>query len=65
MSESKDGLGAEKKEVKDDDNKFNKEEVESAKEVIQSLAKTARTLKIYLSNNPIHKKFIDELLEKL
>ncbi|MFQ5580864.1 MAG: HEAT repeat domain-containing protein [Nitrospiria bacterium] len=48
-----------------DDKDFNEEEVKSAKEILQSLAKTARTLKIYLPNNPIHKKFIDELIEKL
>ncbi len=54
-----------KGEEKVDDKEFNEEEVKSAKEILQSLAKTSRTLKIYLSNNPIHKKFIDELLAKL
>lgn len=44
---------------------YNREEVKSAKELIQHLAKTSKTLKIYLSNNPIHQKFISELLEKL
>ena len=49
----------------EDDEKYDKEEVKSAKEVIQYLSKTSKTLKIYLSNNPIHQKFITELLEKL
>lgn len=44
---------------------YDKEEVKSAKEVIQHLVKTTKTLKIYLSNNPIHQKFISELLERL
>jgi len=52
-------------EGKGDDKEFNEEEVKSAKEILQSLAKTAKTLKIYLSNNPIHKKFIEELVDRL
>jgi HEAT repeat protein len=45
--------------------KYDKEEIKSAKELIQHLSKTSKTLKIYLSNNPIHQKFITELLDKL
>ena len=44
---------------------YDKEEIKSAKELIQHLSKTTKTLKIYLPNNPIHQKFINELLEKL
>lgn len=64
-SESGEDEKTPEEEGKGDNKEFNEEEVKSAKEVLQSLAKTARTLKIYLSNNPIHKKFIDELIEKL
>jgi len=39
-------------------------EVRSAREVLQYIAKTTKTLKIYLSNNPIHQKFLSELREK-
>lgn len=42
-----------------------KEEVKSAKEVVQYLTKTSKTLQIYLPNNPIHQKFINELSEKI
>lgn len=41
-----------------------KEEIKSAKELIQHLTKTTKTLKIYLANNPIHQKFIAELLQR-
>lgn len=41
-----------------------KEELKSAKEVIQFLTKTAKTLKIYLPNNPIHQKFLQDLTER-
>jgi HEAT repeat protein len=41
-----------------------KEEVRSAKEVLQFVTKTTKTLKIYLSNNPIHQKFLSDLKEK-
>jgi HEAT repeat protein len=41
-----------------------KEELRSAKDLIQSLIKTTRTLKIYLHNNPIHQKFLKELKTK-
>ncbi len=44
---------------------YDKAEVLSAKEVVQLLTKTAKTLKIYLPNNPIHQKFINNLFEKL
>ena len=48
----------------DDEVDYDKEEVKSAKDVVQHLTKTAKTLKIYLSNNPIHQKFINSLFEK-
>jgi HEAT repeat protein len=38
-----------------------KEELKSVKEVILQLTKTAKTLKIYLPNNPIYQKFLQEL----
>lgn len=44
---------------------YDKEEVKSAKEIVQFLTKTTKTLQIYLPNNPIHQKFINELSEKL
>lgn len=44
---------------------YDKEEVQSAKKVVQVLTKTTKTLKIYLPNNPIHKKFINDLFEEL
>jgi len=44
---------------------FHPEEVASAKEVIQSLTKTSKTLKIYLPNNPIHQKFINQLFQNI
>jgi HEAT repeat protein len=40
---------------------IDKEELKSAKEVVQFLTKTAKTLKIYLPNNPIHQKFLQDL----
>ena len=43
---------------------IDKEELKSAKEVIQLLTKTAKTLKIYLPNNPIHQKFLQDLTER-
>lgn len=42
-----------------------KGEIQSAKEIVQYLSKTAKTLKIYLPNNPIQQKFITGLFEKL
>lgn len=44
---------------------YNKEELKSAKEIVQHLTKTSKTLQIYLPNNPIHQKFINELAEKI
>ncbi len=44
---------------------YDPEEVASAKEVLQSLTKTTKTLKIYLPNNPIHQKFINQLFENI
>lgn len=43
---------------------IDKEELKSAREVIQFLTKTAKTLKIYLPNNPIHQKFLQDLTER-
>lgn len=40
------------------------EEIRSVKDVFQQLAKTAKTLKIYLPNNPIHQKFLSDLNDK-
>lgn len=48
----------------EEDKEYDKEEIKSAKEVVQYLSKTSKTLKIYLPNNPIHQKFIGELLER-
>ena len=44
---------------------YNVEEVKSARLVLQHLVKTCNTFKIYLSNNPIHQKFLNELHEKI
>ncbi len=53
-----------KTESKEVDKENDKEELRSAKDLIQSLIKTTRTLKIYLHNNPIHQKFLKELKTK-
>lgn len=59
-------IGAERagEETKEETKEYDQEEVKSAKEVVQYLTKTSKTLQIYLSNNPIHQKFISELSEK-
>ena len=44
---------------------YDQEEVTSAKQVVQQLVRTCKTFKIYLPNNPIHQKFLDELSEKM
>jgi HEAT repeats len=44
--------------------KIDKEELKSAREAIQFLTKTAKTLKIYLPNNPIHQKFLQDLTDR-
>jgi hypothetical protein len=44
---------------------YDPEEVKSARLVLQQLVKTCKTFKIYLPNNPIHQKFVNELLEKI
>lgn len=41
------------------------EELRSAREVLMQLNKTSKTLKIYLPNNPIYTKFLDELQDRL
>ncbi len=53
-----------KKDSVEEEDDFDKAEVQSAKEVAQFLTKTSKTLKIYLANNPIHQKFINGLFEK-
>lgn len=45
----------------DADVEVDREELKSVKEVILQLTKTAKTLKIYLPNNPIYQKFLQEL----
>jgi len=52
------------KDLFDDAADYDREEVKSAKDAVQQLTKTAKTLKIYLANNPIHQKFIKSLFEK-
>src|SRR5581483_10456560 len=64
MDEDIEDQSVDVEDLKEDD-LHNKEEIKSAKELIQHLSKTTKTLKIYLPNNPIHQKFINELLEKL
>lgn len=51
-------------EVEKEVDEVEKEEVKSAKEVLQLIAKTTKTLKIYLPNNPIHQKFLADLKKK-
>jgi hypothetical protein len=47
---------------KDDaDVEIDKEELKSVKDVLLQLTKTAKTLKIYLPNNPIYQRFLKEL----
>ncbi|HTN43148.1 MAG TPA: HEAT repeat domain-containing protein [Nitrospiria bacterium] len=45
----------------DTDVEIDKEELKSVKEVLLQLTKTAKTLKIYLPNNPIYQRFLQEL----
>jgi len=45
----------------DSDVEIDKEELRSVKDVLLQLTKTAKTLKIYLPNNPIYQKFLQEL----
>lgn len=45
----------------DSDAEIDKEELRSVKDVLLQLTKTAKTLKIYLPNNPIYQKFLQEL----
>lgn len=52
------------KEAEGPDPESDKEELKSAKELVNFLVKTTRTLKIYLHNNPIHEKFIKDLTAK-
>jgi hypothetical protein len=40
---------------------IDQDELKSAKEVVVQLVKTAKTLKIYLPNNPVYQKFLKEL----
>lgn len=48
-----------------DEKECDKEELRSAKEIVQSLTKTSKTIQIYLPNNPIHQKFINEFYDRL
>lgn len=43
---------------------LDKEEINSAKEVSQSISKASKILKIYLPNNPIYQKFLQEAYQK-
>jgi len=45
----------------DADVEIDKEELKSVRDVILQLTKTAKTLKIYLPNNPIYQRFLHEL----
>lgn len=45
----------------DSEVEVDKEELKSVKDVILHLTKTTKTLKIYLPNNPIYQKFLQEL----
>jgi len=45
----------------DADVEIDKEELKSVKDVLLQLTKTAKTLKIYLPNNPIYQRFLQEL----
>lgn len=48
----------------DSDVEVDREELKSAKDVLAHLTKTAKTLKIYLPNNPIYQKFLQELRDR-
>jgi len=52
---------------KDDINKadIDQEEIASASNVIRSLIKAIKAFKIYLPNNPLHKRFFDQLKESM
>ncbi|MBI3994573.1 MAG: hypothetical protein HY349_01220, partial [Nitrospirae bacterium] len=45
----------------DSEIEVDKEELKSVKDLLLQLTKTAKTLKIYLPNNPIYQKFLQEL----
>ncbi len=47
------------------DQELDKEELRSARDVLLQLTKTAKILKIYLPNNPIYQKFLQELQDRL
>ena len=51
-------------EPKNNQGSTNPEELKSVKDLLQTLTKTSKTIKIYLSNNPIHQKHLKELTEK-
>jgi hypothetical protein len=47
------------------ESEINPEEIKSVKEVMGQLAKTAKTLKLYLPNNPIYQKFLQDLYDRI
>ena len=51
-------------ELENDQGSVNPEELKSVKDLLQTLTKTSKTIKIYLPNNPIHQKHLKELTEK-
>lgn len=48
-----------------DEETISSEELAAARDVIQSIVKTAKAFKMYLPNNPLHQKFFNELRDKL
>ena len=48
-----------------DDDEVSQEELASAKDVIQSILKASKAARMYLPNNPLHRKFFDQLKETL
>jgi len=49
----------------DSGSQVNPEELASAKDIIQSIVKTSKAFKMYLPNNPLHRKFFTEFNDKL
>ena len=43
---------------------MSKEEISSATDLIQAVTKTSNALKMYMSNNPLLQRFLEEVKEK-
>lgn len=62
--ETSESTDAGKKELTAEEEAQKAEEVHSATEVVLALGKAAKAIKMYLPNNPLHQKFLQELFQK-